>query len=269
MATLELGPQNSIYYEYAAPTSPEGCTFVFFNALTGSTDMWNAAIAPQLQKAGHGTLLFNFRGQANSTFAPGTRLNPQLISDDAQKLLKEIIPPKPVFVGLSIGGLFAAYTYLNGADASGLVFLNTLRRDGARLRWINDATVLYAKVGGMDLLKDCMFPLLFDEEWLAVNRKNFMTRETYEPIDRQSGHYFLLDHSRDGDWDIPYEKLDLPTLVVTGLADHVFYKEAHVSELFGRLPNAKRLDIPNAGHMIPVEKPEILIEAFLDFSKTV
>ena len=168
MAILELSPQDSIYYEYAAPTSSDGCTFVFFNALTGSTDMWNAAISPQLQEAGHGTLLFNFRGQSNTSFAPGTRLNPQLISDDAQKLLKETTPPKPVFVGLSIGGLFAAYTYLNGSDAAGLIFLNTLRRDGARLRWINDATVLYAKVGGMDLLKDCMFPLLFDEEWLEA-----------------------------------------------------------------------------------------------------
>ena len=269
MANLELGSQDSIYYEHTTPTHPERCTFVFFNALVGSTDMWNAAIAPKLHEAGHGTLLFNFRGQANSSFAPGTRLNPSLVSDDAQKLLKETNPSKPIFVGLSIGGLFAAYAYLNGAHAVGLIFLNTLRRDGARLKWINDTVVRLAEVGGMDLMKDCLFPLLFNEEWLAANRQHFLTGKAYEPIDRQSGHYFLLDHSRDADWNIPYEKLELPTLVVTGFADHVFYIEEDVKTLFERLPNAKRLDIPDAGHMIPVERPDTLMEALLDFAETV
>ena len=100
MAILELGPQDSIYYEYTGPTGSDGCTFVFFNALTGSTDMWTATIAPKLHEAGHGTLLFNFRGQAGSFFAPGTRLNHQLISTDAEKLLKEITPP---FILVSFG----------------------------------------------------------------------------------------------------------------------------------------------------------------------
>jgi len=59
MATLNLGPQDALYYEHSAPTAKNGYTFVFFNALTGDTGAWEAVIGPGLRKAGHGTLVYN------------------------------------------------------------------------------------------------------------------------------------------------------------------------------------------------------------------
>jgi hypothetical protein len=35
MPDFELGPQDSLYYEYEAPKAEGGFTFIFFNALTG------------------------------------------------------------------------------------------------------------------------------------------------------------------------------------------------------------------------------------------
>ena len=58
------------------------------------------------------------RGQADSPFSPGLKLDMNLIVEDASRLLTELNPLRPILVGLSIGGLFAATTWLKGADAT-------------------------------------------------------------------------------------------------------------------------------------------------------
>ncbi|MFH1242218.1 MAG: alpha/beta hydrolase [Pseudomonadota bacterium] len=267
MPTIHLGPQDALYYEYAAPTYSEGCTYVFFNPLTGDTSMWQAVIAPRLRQSGHGTLLYNYRGQMNSPFAPGTKLDDKLIVADVLRLLDEIKPARPVLTGLSIGGLFAACSWLSGAKAMGLILINVLRRDGPRLKWISDALIRCVEIGGMDLFRDVFTPLLFGEDWLNANRPNFFKSGPYNPIDKQSGHYNLIFHSKEADWDLPYEHLTLPTLVITGLQDRIFYDQKVLGDLFTRLPQARRIDFPDAGHLIPAERPEALAEALLDFSR--
>ncbi len=267
MATIQIGPQEALYYEYIAPDSAVNCTYVFFNALTGDSNMWEAVIAPKLREFGHGTLVYNFRGQTDSPFAPGTKLDADLIVDDALRLLQEIKPVRPVLVGLSIGGLFAAKAWIGGAEALGLVLINTLRRDGPRLQWFNEALVRCVEVGGLDLLRDLFSPLLFNEQWLAANRANFFKPHSYTPIDRQSGHYNLLVQAKVTNWDLPYEQLTLPTMVITGWQDHIFFDAEDVKILFARLPRAQRFDMPDAGHLIPAERPEALSQALLSFAR--
>jgi len=269
MANLSLGKQDSLYYEYAAPATDSGCTFVFFNALTGDTSTWEAVIGPRLRADGHGTLAYNMRGQTDSPFSPDLELNMDLIVGDAVRLLEEVRPVRCVLVGLSIGGLFAARAWLQGTHAIGLVLINTLRRDGPRLGWIGDALVRAVEVGGLDLFRDLFLPLLVNEKWLADNRPNFLKPDiAYNSLDSKSGAYRLLaEAGRTADWDLPYEKLGLPTLVVTGLQDHVFLDRDDVARLFSRLPRAQRVDMPDAGHLIPAERPEELAEALLTFAK--
>jgi len=61
------------------------------------------------------------------------------------------------------------------------------------------------------------------------------------------------------DWDLPYESLRPPVLVMTGLQDRVFFDAADVDSLAARLPDGRRIDLADAGHMIPAERPEALI----------
>jgi len=268
MASFAIDGSNNLHYVHH-PAEASGVTFVFFNALTGDTTMWESPIGETLRRGGHGVLAFNFRGQRDSAFAPGTALTPDLIVEDARALLAHVAPERPVFVGLSIGGLFAAQVHLGGtpgAEAIGLVLINTLRKDGARLRWINDAVVRAAEVGGLELFRDLYVPLLFAEPWLAENRGNFLKAPAYAPIDPESGPYNLLKHAGAADWDLPYEELDLPVLVMTGLEDHVFLDRKAVAELSARMPDAGRLDVEGAGHLLPGEDPEAVAEALLDFA---
>lgn len=52
MPTLEIAPGESLHYEDDAPGAA-GATFVFVNALTGSTATWqHPEIGPRLRQAG-------------------------------------------------------------------------------------------------------------------------------------------------------------------------------------------------------------------------
>lgn len=271
MPHFEIGPQDALYYEHVIPKSTDGNTFVFFNALTGDTGMWEGAIGPRLREAGHGTLVYNMRGQTDSPFSPNLTLAADLIVKDAVRFLNEIKPKNPVFVGLSIGGLFAAQTWLQGTPAMGLVLINTLRKDGPRLKWINDAIVRVVEVGGPDLLRDLFFEFLLNEDWLASNRADFLKADpAYAPLEPDSGAYKMLaEAGRTAAWNLPYEKLTLPTLVISGLQDHVFFEKDIVDDLFDRLPQGHRVDMPDAGHLIPMERPEALAEILLNFVKEI
>ena len=271
MPVHTIAAGDALFFEHHPPGKENGCTFVFFNALTGDTGMWEGVIGPVLRSAGHGTLAYNMRGQANSPFSEGTTLDMHLIVRDALSLLNETRPVRPVFVGLSIGGLFAARACLEGAVCHGLVLINTLRKDGPRLQWIGDALVRAAEVGGLDLFRDLFLPLLMNEQWLAGQRPNFIKPgASYSPLAADSGHYKLLaEAGRSSDWNLPYESLNMPVLVVTGLQDHVFLETDVVDTLFARLPRARRVDLPEAGHLIPAEYPEKTADLLLSFAEEI
>lgn len=269
MPVFELNAQNGLFFDHREPVRGDGKTFIFFNALTGDTGMWEGGVGPGVREAGHGTLSFNYRGQADSPFAPNTALTPALIVEDAMRLIADIRPGRSILVGLSIGGLFAARAWLGGIQANGLVLINTLRRDGPRLKWINDALVRCAEVGGLGLFRDLYVPLLFGEERLARHRADFLKQADYVPLARDSGHYNLLVHTGAADWDLPLERIDLPVLVLCGIQDHVFYDPSDIAELFQRLPDARRTDIGDVGRLIPAEAPERLAQLLVDFAEGV
>ncbi len=270
MGKIDFDDKNGLYFQWSPPNRKGAPSFMFFNALTGDHEAWEAHIGPECRKAGYGTLCFNYRGQTNSPFSPETTLDDTLIVSDTLRLLKEIQPSQAILVGLSIGGLFAARVILEGFQAAGLVLINTLRRDGPRLKWIGDALLQMAQVGGLELLRDLYLPLLMNENWLEENRNSFLAGNGYTGLDPKTGAYKLLaEAGRLSDWAIPYEALDLPTRIITGLQDHVFYNEPDVAELSGRVSQVKRIDMPQAGHLIPGERPAELAELLIRFAQEV
>ena len=169
-----------------------------------------------------------------------------------------------MLVGLSIGGLFAAQAILGGAAASGLVLLNSLREIGPRIAWINDALPAIVAQGGVRLFMDALFPLLVNQEFAAAARPDFLDGG-YRPMDPDHPHLDLMRHAVAADWGIDWSALDLPVLNITGLQDRVFLDPEVVGRLCATLPDARREDWADCGHLIPIERPERLAESLARF----
>jgi len=269
MTMLEIDAANALSYAFTPPSTEDGCTFVFFNALTGDQAMWEGEIGETLRGAGYGTLSFNFRGQSGSPIGTDVTVNAGQMTVDSARILNHVKPPRAILVGLSIGGLFAAQAWLDGlddADVSGIVFINTLRRDGPRLEWINASMLRCADIGGLGLMRDIFMPLITNEEFLATVRADFLQDSGYEALRPEDDNYKLLACGGTANWELPYEKIGIPVLVMTGLQDRLFYVEADVAERTARMPRATRLDMPDAAHLIPVERPGSFAQALLDFA---
>ena len=263
---MALSPHNGLSYKYIAPNSADGFTFVCFNSLTGDKTMWETGIGAKFINQGHGLLTWNMRGQANSPFSNG-EIHEDNIVADAIRLLKKVEPQNPVFIGLSVGGLYAAKVHLDKESypCLGLVLINTLREIGPRLSWINKSLVRLVETGGLDLLRDVYSPLLFGEKWQAQNRENFLKSYSYTPIKKNDGAWHLLKAGENTMWNVNWETINVPVFNITGLQDQIFRNDKIIAEMLTQFQNIKSIEYKDAGHMIPVEIPEQLAKDILKF----
>lgn len=268
MAHHVFDEQNNLFYLHQSPSRAGAPTFFFINALTGSTDHWEASIAPTLRAEGFGTLSYNFRGQTDSGFDPGLELTNEIIVDDILALADAVKPEKPILVGLSIGGLFAAQAHARGLAASGIVLLNTLRKIGPRIAWVNDALPQIVSEGGVQMFLDVMFPMLVNPELAAASRPNFL-KGGYAPLDPAHGHMNLMRNSPSTDWNFNWSSLTLPVLSITGAHDRVFRDPDVIEALYATLPDARREDWDDCGHLVPIERPEKLARSLTAFGREV
>lgn len=251
---------GALGWRRAAPGRSGAPSFVFVNALTGTTDHWEAAVAPALRERGFGTLSYDLRGQDRSPFEPGLALTPELIVADLRRLLDEVAPQRPILAGLSIGGLFAAQAILAGAEARGLVLMNTLREIGPRIAWVNEAMPRIAATGGVPLFMDAMLPLLTGPAFTEA-----AAPRDHAPLPPEHGHMNLMRHAPAADWAVDWSRLALPVLSITGHQDRVFLDPEVVDRLFATLPDARREDWPEIGHLLPLEAPERLARSLARF----
>lgn len=74
-----------------------------------------------------------------------------------------------------------------------------------------------------------------------------------------------IGEAQDGDRDAiaRLEQVQVPTLVVTADLDTPCHEEA-AQVLLERIPGARRIDVPDAAHMAPLERPEAVAAAIAD-----
>ncbi|MDH3469168.1 MAG: alpha/beta hydrolase [Gammaproteobacteria bacterium] len=141
-------------------------------------------------------------------------------TEQRQASTRQKLPP--IFVGLSIGGLFAIEALLSGVEAARLVLINTLRKPCVRLDWINQAMGRLVAAGGFPLLLDAMLPMLVNPDKLAEMRDARLGSAPYIPASDDDPAYRLMTGGASANWDVPYEDLSVPVLILNGLQDRVF-----------------------------------------------
>ena len=264
VSNLDIDKKNSLYFEYEEGKQ-NTYTYVFVNALTGNTSAWNGIIGKRVRDAGHGYLTYNFRGQINSSFDESINLTSEIIISDLLKLINHLNLKNIILCGLSIGGLYAAIASLEKIDVKGLILINTLRKPSSRLDWINRAMVNAAKIGGSSLIMDMGMPVIASPKFLDKVKSNALNFENYKPLKKNDGILKLMEGSLSANWSFDWSKINIPTLVMTGHLDKMFRIPEDIEELVNKIKNSKRIELPNCGHLIPLEEPEQFSDHIINF----
>ncbi len=268
MPFIDIDSGNAIYFEYHPPAEGK-VTFVFCNSMGLSTAFWRDNVTPPLRERGFGTLAFDYRGQGQSRYDDTATLEPDEIVADIVRVVAAVAPPRAVLVGISIGGQYAAQAVLKGADVAALVMSNSLRKAGPHTEWIIELEGRLVEMGGLQLAQDCMNPALYSNAALVELRKTHLPSDGYTPWPADNPRVRIGWGLKKYKWDVDYERLTLPVLVMTGLHDRLFRVQDDVDELFARLPNARSAQFADAGHVLHREVPDQLVDLFAEFAATV
>ena len=266
MTILKIDDKNEIYYEYVK-SKDNGFTFVFVNALTGNVSAWNGEIGQQVVAHGNGYLTYNFRGQDKSKFDVNLNLDTEIIVSDLCLLINELKIQNIVLVGLSIGGLYATLALEKGIKCLGLVLINTLRKNNLRLSWINETMVNVARYGGTSLLMDFNMPVIASPRFLEQMKPNALNPNNYIGLEETSGIFKLMQGSLSANWDVDWSKINIPVLIMTGHHDKVFRIPSDIDDIGDTIKNINRIELPDCGHLIPIEKPKEFADYINNFVK--
>ena len=149
----------------------------------------------------------------------------------------------------------------------GLILINTLRKPSSRLDWINRAMVNAAKLGGSALIMDMGMPVIASPKFLKKIKENALVFENYKPLKKNDGILKLMEGSLTANWSFDWSKINIPTLVITGHLDRMFRIPEDVEELVKKIRNSITIELPNCGHLIPLEEPELFADYIIKFTK--
>ncbi|MCE9629173.1 MAG: alpha/beta hydrolase [Planctomycetia bacterium] len=197
------------------------------------------------------------------------------MADDAVALLDSLHVTRPAVVcGVSMGGYVAQHVAARHPDrVASLVLVDTrLEADTPEARAVR--VDLAAKVGrlGLSILADAMIPRL-----LAPMPANADTMTVARHRDNEAALRRMIVEQRVGtiqaalaalgdrpDMTDTMRHVRMPTLLVVGADDLLTPPEclAAAEEI---IPDARLLIVPRAGHLTPLEAPEVFNAALLEF----
>jgi pimeloyl-ACP methyl ester carboxylesterase len=115
------------------------------------------------------------------------------------------------------------------------------------------------------VVAEAMLPKLFAPENLARNA-DFVasTREVMLQTPREGIAAALRGIAQRKDVTAELAKIDVPTLVVCGQHDGIS-TPAEMRQIAGAIPGAKYVEVAGAGHMAPLENPELVSAKIAEF----
>ncbi|MDH3760642.1 MAG: 3-oxoadipate enol-lactonase [Gammaproteobacteria bacterium] len=257
MEMIQLG---DVCLHYRVDGDPDGAPIVFANSLGTDLRLWDQVI-PYLPE-GLRILRFDKRGHGLSSCPEGDYRMSDLIQD-VVRLLETLEFRDCLFVGLSIGGIFAQGLAADHPHLlRAMVISNTAARIGTPEMWQQRIDTLRA--GGIEALADNIMERWFSQSFrqqrpLEVSAwRNMLTRTPLEGYIGCSGAIAATDFSQSS------AGLDLPTLAIAGSEDGSTPPEV-VRATAELISGSRYVQIDNAGHLPCVEQPAEYARILNDF----
>ncbi len=209
---------------------------------------------------------YDIRGLGESSAGDG-QFTMESFVDDLETILDELKLNRPILCGLSMGGYISLRALERMQERfSAAILCDTkseadnnegkLKRAAGIKRINKEGLAPFAK----DFITNC-----FGDEFKR-NKKN-----DFEKIIEKSSQFnavgvkgcllAMLSRSDTTTW---LGKINIPTLVLCGEKD-ALTPPAVMKDMFHKIIKAEFAEIPNAGHMVPIENPEVVNKVIRDF----
>jgi 3-oxoadipate enol-lactonase len=184
---------------------------------------------------------------------------------DLNGLLAALDISRAILIGISVGGMIAVdFAAANPGRVAALVLCDTFSKIGTAEMW-NDR-IHRLRAHGMTTLSNTIlsrwFAPDFQMQYPAAYRGygNMLLRMPVE------GYTGTCEAIRDADLTDIVHTIQTPTLILCGALD-VSTPPVLVRELTNMLPNARYVEVENAGHLSCIENPAAVTAAIQTFLK--
>jgi len=238
-----------IYYE----THGDGPALLLTHGYSSTSAMWHGQI--EALSKHYKLVLWDMRGHGHSDYPEDSSAYSEALTvGDMAALLDEVGAPRAIVGGLSLGGYMSlAFYRAHPEQVSALLIIDTgpgFKKDDARETWNKRA---------LDTAER------FEREGLSVLKSGSRERSTVSHRDAsglaRAARGMLTQ--RDARVIEVLPAIKVPSLVVVGADDTPFL--AASDYMAAKIPGAKKLVIPAAGHAVNIDQPQAFIDAVLPF----
>jgi pimeloyl-ACP methyl ester carboxylesterase len=238
-----------IYYEVHG----DGPPLILTHGYSSTSAMWQGQVAA-LSKH-HKLILWDMRGHGQSDYPDDPKAYSEAATiGDIEALLDQVGARRAIVGGLSLGGYMSLAFYRTRSErVAALLIIDTgpgFKRDDAREAWNKRAFETATR---------------FEREGLAMLKSG--SRERSSVTHRDAAGLALAARGmltqRDASVIEVLPAIKVPSLIVVGADDTPFL--AASDYMAAKIPGAKKVVIPSAGHAVNIDQPQAFIEAVLPF----
>jgi pimeloyl-ACP methyl ester carboxylesterase len=211
----------------------------------------------------------DLRGHGESTSASGP-YKMDLLAQDCHDLLDALGVRTPVVLcGLSMGGYvaFAFYRLFRERVAGMILAATRSGADSDQGRASRDAAANQAREGGPESIAASMLPkMMAPQTYKSKPELVEMVREMMAATSLEGILGDLMGMKSRPDSTPTLSKIDVPTLILHGAQDQIL-PLADAQAMEQGIPDARLEIIPEAGHLLNLEKPNRFNRAVLTYLK--
>lgn len=243
----------NIYYEVHGQGLGDAPPLILTHGYSSTSAMWQGQIGALSKR--HKLILWDMRGHGQSDYPEDPKAYSEALTvGDIAALLDQVGARTAIVGGLSLGGYMSlAFYRAHPERVSALLIIDTgpgFKKDDAREVWNKRA---------LDTAER------FEREGLEVLKSASRERSTVSHRDAsglaRAARGMLTQRDARVIESLP--EIAVPSLVVVGADDTPFL--AASDYMAAKIPGAKKVVIPAAGHAVNIDQPQAFIEAVVPF----
>ena len=209
----------------------------------------------------------DMRGFGGSRWS-GEKVTMEQFADDLLALLDALNIQEPIhFCGLSMGGYIAWQFYEKYSERLARLILCDTRAEADTEEVVRGRSMMVGRVlrDGTELVAETMLPKLFCRT-TYIDQPNVIeaTRQTILRNPRQAVAAAQRGMAERPDATGLLNRIHIPTLVICGANDQITRPD-EMRQMAGKISQSQFVEIPDAGHLAPLENPNVFNAALLEF----